>query len=133
MTTPQFYSASFTGDIRLVPISCLSVSDAVLPATPSIKPHQLATCCRAVVDHVRSEHPQSLLMAAGWSLGANVLVSKTTFRQDALQSISALISSECCGSLFEQVRYLGEEGADTPLVAAVSMCNPFNLVRGPSD
>ncbi len=29
-----------------------------------------------------------------------------------------------------QVRYLGEEGADTPLVAAVSMCNPFNLVGG---
>ena len=30
--------------------------------------------------------------------------------------------------MFVQVRYLGEEGANTPLVAAVSMCNPFNLV-----
>jgi predicted alpha/beta-fold hydrolase len=27
-----------------------------------------------------------------------------------------------------QVRYLGEEGPDTPLVAAISMCNPFDLV-----
>ena len=41
----QFYSASFTGDIR------------------------------GVIQHVRTEYPLSLLMAAGWSLGANVLVS----------------------------------------------------------
>lgn len=26
------------------------------------------------------------------------------------------------------VRYLGEEGPSTPISAAVSMCNPFNLV-----
>lgn len=26
------------------------------------------------------------------------------------------------------VKYLGEEGADTPIAAAVSMCNPFDLV-----
>ena len=26
------------------------------------------------------------------------------------------------------VRYLGEVGKDTPIVAAVSMCNPFDLV-----
>lgn len=38
------------------------------------------------------------LLAAGWSLGANILL-----------------------------RYLGEEGPATPLQAAVSMCNPFNL------
>ncbi len=25
------------------------------------------------------------------------------------------------------MRYLGEEGSNTPLVAAVSMCNPLNL------
>ncbi len=27
------------------------------------------------------------------------------------------------------VRYLGEEGERTPIRAAISMCNPFNLVR----
>ena len=27
------------------------------------------------------------------------------------------------------VRYLGEEGEKTPIRAAISMCNPFNLVR----
>ena len=27
------------------------------------------------------------------------------------------------------VRYLGEEGGKVPLAAAVSLCNPFNLVR----
>eukprot|EP00195_Chlamydomonas_chlamydogama_P007473 CAMPEP_0202906248 /NCGR_PEP_ID=MMETSP1392-20130828/37919_1 /ASSEMBLY_ACC=CAM_ASM_000868 /TAXON_ID=225041 /ORGANISM="Chlamydomonas chlamydogama, Strain SAG 11-48b" /LENGTH=633 /DNA_ID=CAMNT_0049594653 /DNA_START=364 /DNA_END=2265 /DNA_ORIENTATION=- len=68
VTTAQFYSASFTGDMR------------------------------AVVAHVRQLHPNSILLAAGWSLGANILV-----------------------------RYLGEEGSATPISAAVSMCNPFNL------
>ncbi len=38
-------------------------------------------------------------MGVGWSLGANILV-----------------------------RYLGEEKEKTPLKAAVSLCNPFDLV-----
>ncbi|KAL6748722.1 Alpha/Beta hydrolase protein [Haematococcus lacustris] len=68
VTSPQYYSASFTGDLR------------------------------EVVAHVQQRHPDSLLLAAGWSLGANILV-----------------------------RYLGEEGTATPLKAAVSMCNPFDM------
>lgn len=68
VTTPQFYSASFTGDAR------------------------------DVVTHVHTKYPDSLLFAAGWSLGANILV-----------------------------RYLGEVGEDTPLRAAISLCNPFDL------
>ena len=48
---------------------------------------------------VKQRYPQSELLAAGWSLGANILV-----------------------------RYLGEEGAKCPISAAVSMCNPFDLV-----
>lgn len=71
VTTPQFYSASFTGDLR------------------------------CVVSHVASQLPPGVpLYAAGWSLGANILT-----------------------------KYLGEEGAETPIRAAVTMCNPFNLVR----
>ncbi|KAK9810879.1 hypothetical protein WJX73_005069 [Symbiochloris irregularis] len=68
--TPQFYSASYTGDLR------------------------------EVVQHIRGKYRDSVLLAAGWSLGANILV-----------------------------RYLGEEGEGTPIVAAVSMCNPFDLVK----
>ena len=68
VTTAQFYSASFTGDTR------------------------------AVIAHVQRKYPRSTLLAAGWSLGANILV-----------------------------RYLGEEGRATPLRAAISMCNPFTL------
>ena len=30
------------------------------------------------------------------------------------------------------VRYLGEEGRQTPIQLAVSMANPFNLVRTPA-
>ena len=48
---------------------------------------------------VKQRYPQSELLAAGWSLGANILV-----------------------------RYLGEGGAECPISAAVSMCNPFDLV-----
>ncbi|KAK9851534.1 hypothetical protein WJX84_003856 [Apatococcus fuscideae] len=69
VTSPQFYSASYTGDMK------------------------------GVVAAVQKEYPQSMLMAVGWSLGANILV-----------------------------RYLGETRSNTPLAAAVSLCNPFNLV-----
>lgn len=68
VTTPQFYSASFTGDAQ------------------------------DVMMHVHAKYPESLLFAAGWSLGANILV-----------------------------RYLGEAGVDTPVKAAISLCNPFDL------
>lgn len=57
--------------------------------------------CSTVIEHVAARYPRSRLLAAGWSLGANILL-----------------------------RYLGEEGQAgraTPLAAAVSMCNPFNL------
>lgn len=71
VTTPQFYSASYTGDLR------------------------------CVVAHVASQLPPGVpLYAAGWSLGANILT-----------------------------KYLGEEQEATPIKGAVTMCNPFNLVR----
>jgi hypothetical protein len=54
--------------------------------------------CRAVVSHVAGRYPGCTLFAAGWSLGANILVN-----------------------------YLAEAGAATPVEAAVSMCNPFEL------
>ena len=70
VTSAQFYSASYTEDLR------------------------------AVVAHVASKMaPGVPLFAAGWSLGANILT-----------------------------RYLGEEGENTSLRAAIAMCNPFNLV-----
>ncbi|CAI7800401.1 unnamed protein product [Closterium sp. NIES-53] len=69
VTSPQFYSASFTEDLR------------------------------QVVRHVAALQPLSRLYAAGWSLGANILV-----------------------------RYLAQEGEEVPLSGAVSLCNPFDLV-----
>ncbi|KAL6911711.1 hypothetical protein ACP4OV_000516 [Aristida adscensionis] len=44
VTTPKFYSASFTGDLR------------------------------QVIDHVLGRYPKSNVYAVGWSLGANILV-----------------------------------------------------------
>ncbi|GJR58774.1 embryogenesis-associated protein EMB8-like protein [Tanacetum coccineum] len=72
--TPKFYSASFTGDIG-----------------------------EAVV-HISSRYPDANLYAAGWSLGANILV-----------------------------RYLGQEGKSCLLSGAVSLGNPFSLVIANSD
>ncbi len=47
-----------------------------------------------------AKHPSSIIFAAGWSLGANILLC-----------------------------YLAEEGEGTPISAAVSMCNPFDLMK----
>ena len=55
--------------------------------------------CRRVVQMVQRRYPASELLAAGWSLGGNILV-----------------------------RYLGEEGAASPISAAASLCNPLDLV-----
>lgn len=50
--------------------------------------------------NVKKEFPESRLYAVGFSLGANLLLN-----------------------------YLGEEREAAPFEAAVSLCNPFNLVR----
>ncbi|KZV45954.1 hypothetical protein F511_10644 [Dorcoceras hygrometricum] len=74
VTTAQFYSASFLGDIT------------------------------EVVEYVGNRYPKANLYAAGWSLGANILV-----------------------------RYVGQECLPCPLSGAVSLCNPFNLVVADED
>lgn len=51
---------------------------------------------------VQRRYPSSELLAAGWSLGGNILV-----------------------------RYLGEEGLNCPISAAASLCNPLDLVSNP--
>ena len=53
-----------------------------------------------MVEHVSRKFPRSHVCAVGWSLGANILVN-----------------------------YLAEEGSKTALVAAASVCNPFDLLR----
>ncbi|CAH1415363.1 unnamed protein product [Lactuca virosa] len=74
VTTPQFYSASFLGDMN------------------------------EVVAHVSSRFPEANLYAAGWSLGANILVN-----------------------------YMGQESGSCPLSGGVSLCNPFDLVIADED
>jgi hypothetical protein len=133
--TPQFYSASFTEDTREVRLSCFrpragSQQHQQLQASAwfdrhllnclQVSSHWHGSCCACpgdvvdglavwskclsvaaclqVISYVRERYPDSTLFAAGWSLGANILVN-----------------------------YLGEQGPDTPLEAAVSMCNPFDL------
>ncbi|CAH2070584.1 unnamed protein product [Thlaspi arvense] len=54
---------------------------------------------RKVIDHIHSQFPEAPLFAVGTSIGANVLV-----------------------------KYLGEEGPDTPLVGATAVCSPWDLL-----
>ncbi|KAJ4833079.1 hypothetical protein Tsubulata_001055 [Turnera subulata] len=54
---------------------------------------------RTVIDHVHTQYPEAPLYAVGTSLGANMLV-----------------------------KYLGEEGVNTPLIGASSVCSPWDLL-----
>ncbi|KAL3834899.1 hypothetical protein ACJIZ3_009635 [Penstemon smallii] len=74
VTTAQFYSASFLGDIS------------------------------EVVEHISNRYPRTNLYAAGWSIGANILV-----------------------------QYVGQESHSCLLSGAISLCNPFNLVIADED
>ncbi|XP_057858165.1 uncharacterized protein LOC131067217 isoform X2 [Cryptomeria japonica] len=56
---------------------------------------------RRVIGYLRDENPKAPLLAVGTSIGANILV-----------------------------KYLGEEGANTPLVGATAICCPWDLVIG---
>ncbi|CAA7051706.1 unnamed protein product [Microthlaspi erraticum] len=54
---------------------------------------------RKVIDHIHSQFPEAPLFAVGTSIGANVLV-----------------------------KYLGEDGPNTPLVGATAVCSPWDLL-----
>ncbi|KAL1200799.1 Embryogenesis-associated protein EMB8 [Cardamine amara subsp. amara] len=54
---------------------------------------------RKVIDHIHTQFPESPLFAVGTSIGANVLV-----------------------------KYLGEDGPDTPLIGATAVCSPWDLL-----
>ncbi|GLT85787.1 hypothetical protein SLE2022_039640 [Rubroshorea leprosula] len=54
---------------------------------------------RKVVEHIHCQHPEAPIFAVGTSLGANILV-----------------------------KYLGEDGANVPLVGAAAVCSPWDLL-----
>ncbi|MCD7466345.1 hypothetical protein HAX54_002955 [Datura stramonium] len=54
---------------------------------------------RKVIDHLHTQYPQAPIFAVGTSIGANVLV-----------------------------KYLGEEGVNTPIVGAAAICSPWDLL-----
>ncbi|KAJ8768429.1 hypothetical protein K2173_021582 [Erythroxylum novogranatense] len=74
--------------------------------TPQVNPivHLPSGDMREVVAHVATRYPNANLYAVGWSLGANILVN-----------------------------YLGQDSQTCPLIGAVSLCNPFNLVVADED
>ncbi|KAK8668296.1 hypothetical protein V6N13_105754 [Hibiscus sabdariffa] len=54
---------------------------------------------RKIIDHIHCEYPEAPIYAVGTSIGANILV-----------------------------KYLGEEGANTPVVGAAAICSPWDLL-----
>ncbi|TYG39857.1 hypothetical protein ES288_D12G049300v1 [Gossypium darwinii] len=54
---------------------------------------------RKLIDHIHCEYPEAPLFAVGASIGANILV-----------------------------KYLGEDGTNTPLVGAAAICSPWDLL-----
>lgn len=86
--------------VRAVVFNSRGCGDTTL-ATPQFYSSLFIGDLEAVVTHVAELYPDSVLFATGWSLGANILVN-----------------------------YLGAKGHDTPLSAAASLCNPFNLTIG---
>ncbi|OMO75197.1 hypothetical protein CCACVL1_16294 [Corchorus capsularis] len=54
---------------------------------------------RKIIDHIHCEYPEAPLFAVGTSIGANILV-----------------------------KYLGEEGTNTPVVGAAAICSPWDLL-----
>ncbi|XVE67467.1 hypothetical protein DITRI_Ditri08aG0163600 [Diplodiscus trichospermus] len=54
---------------------------------------------RKIIDHMHCEYPEAPLYAVGTSIGANILV-----------------------------KYLGEDGTNTPLVGAAAICSPWDLL-----
>ena len=97
--------------------------------------HVLAECVlvmqyREVVQRVRAWYPDSILFAAGWSLGGQHL-SLPLLQAEMLcllhghWDITDFQASTVANIL---VHYLAEEGHKTPLTAAASLCNPFDLV-----
>ncbi|CAK7323586.1 unnamed protein product [Dovyalis caffra] len=56
---------------------------------------------RAVIKYLHNEYPKAPLFAIGTSIGANILV-----------------------------KYLGEDGARTPVAGAAAVCNPWDLLIG---
>ena len=92
LSSLQFYSASFTGDMRLV------------------------------VEYVRKARPNSPLLAAGWSLGANIMMRYLgeQVRKELLLSLSSLSGLPNCQYL--QSFQWDDSQADMDRIA-----NPCNL------
>ncbi|KAI9350295.1 Alpha/Beta hydrolase protein [Obelidium mucronatum] len=84
-------------------VACLNYrgSNGLPLKTPQLYAGSYTADVRLIIKHIKQAHPQSPLIGVGYSLGANILV-----------------------------KYVGEEGAHCPLIACVSVANPFDFNVG---
>ncbi|ORX73875.1 hypothetical protein DL89DRAFT_5302 [Linderina pennispora] len=100
----DYYSRSFIQEIQRAPygyqvavLQSRGVNGVDL-VTPKMFHGGLTDDIREYVSYLVQEHPDTPIIGIGFSLGANMLT-----------------------------KYVGEEGASCRLVAAVSVCNPFDI------
>ena len=77
---------------------------------------------RRIINHLHQIYPKAPLLAIGTSIGANILVK---------YHVKTLAGSIFCSfnlKLAAQVKYLGEEGDNTPLGAGAAICCPWDLL-----
>lgn len=72
---------------------------------------------RHVINWLRDKYPENKIFAAGFSLGSQLLVST-----DPSSTLHIPLTHL-------QVKYLGEEGLNTPLSGAVSVSNPYEFEK----
>jgi hypothetical protein len=82
---------------------------------------------REVVNYLHQKYPEAPLFAVGASLGANILVQIVIFSFTAINILIHILFTRLY-KLPIQVKYLGEEGENTPVAGAASICSPWDLL-----
>jgi hypothetical protein len=104
VSSPQFYSASYTGDMRCAATATHAMLSSRSPAPRSVQAQTLWgewLLCRLVVKEVAALFPDSVLLAAGWSLGGVPALSlKLSFSNK-----HSMLCSLCACSTYSQVRH----------------------------
>ena len=82
---------------------------------------------REVVNYLHQKYPKAPLFTVGASLGANILVELVIYYFTAINILRHILII-CLYKLVIQVKYLGEEGENTPVAGAASVCSPWDLL-----
>lgn len=84
---------------------------------------------RSLIDYIHYQYPEAPLFAVGTSVGANILVllENNVIYFDILHVwLFHIIEVVTVSNGFFQVKYLGEDGVNVPIVGAAAICSPWD-------